>query len=158
MKMEKFQHALLSVLHIHCPLWVFVFLLLPLLCRCENNVYHVNPFRSYVGPRPTWFSSSAPMSGDVRHFFCCVCAPAPLSEPFRHFSSCTTDFSQQIAQVILFLFHGSYAVGRKTGWERVKCFESLPSSDLDWKIGCYDWGFSCFSSLSSCGYWRGTSE
>ena len=40
---------------------------------------HLNPFRSYVGPRPTlWFSHSAPMSGDVRHFFFCVCSPAPL--------------------------------------------------------------------------------
>jgi hypothetical protein len=64
-------------------------------------------------------------------FLCCVCAPAPLSEPVRHFPSCTTDFSQQVAQVVLFLFHGRYAVGRKIGWERVKCFESLPSSDLD---------------------------
>jgi hypothetical protein len=27
----------------------------------------------------------------------------PLSEPFRRFSSCSTDFSQQIAQVVLFL-------------------------------------------------------
>lgn len=25
MRMEKFQHALLSVLHIHCPLWVVLF-------------------------------------------------------------------------------------------------------------------------------------
>jgi hypothetical protein len=28
----------------------------------------------------------------------------PLSEPLRRFSSCSTDFSQQIAQVVLFLF------------------------------------------------------
>jgi hypothetical protein len=28
----------------------------------------------------------------------------PLSEPLRPFSSCSTDFSQQIAQVVLFLF------------------------------------------------------
>jgi hypothetical protein len=35
----------------------------------------VNPFRSYVGPRPTVrFYSSAPMSEDVRHGFCCVCS------------------------------------------------------------------------------------
>jgi hypothetical protein len=27
----------------------------------------------------------------------------PLSEPVRRFSSCSTDFSQQIAQVVLFL-------------------------------------------------------
>jgi len=27
-----------------------------------------------------------------------------LSEPIRHFSSCSTEFSQQIAQVVLFLF------------------------------------------------------
>ena len=54
-------------------------------------------------------------------FFCCVCAPAPLSEPVRRFSSCSTDFSQQIAQVVLFLFLGRYAVGRKIGLERVNC-------------------------------------
>jgi hypothetical protein len=37
----------------------------------------INPFRSYIGPRPTvWFSSSAPMSEDVRNGFCCVCSPA----------------------------------------------------------------------------------
>jgi hypothetical protein len=28
----------------------------------------------------------------------------PLSEPVRRFSSCSTDFSQQIAQFVLFLF------------------------------------------------------
>jgi hypothetical protein len=28
----------------------------------------------------------------------------PLSEPVRRFSSCSTDFSQHIAQVVLFLF------------------------------------------------------
>jgi hypothetical protein len=28
----------------------------------------------------------------------------PLSEPVRRFSSCNTDFSQQIAQAVLFLF------------------------------------------------------
>jgi hypothetical protein len=28
----------------------------------------------------------------------------PLSEPVRRFSSCSMDFSQQIAQVVLFLF------------------------------------------------------
>jgi hypothetical protein len=46
------------------------------------------------------FSYSAPMSEDVRHVFCCV---RPLSEPVRRFSSCT-EFSQQIAQAVLFLF------------------------------------------------------
>ena len=59
------------------------------------------------------------MSGDVQHFFCCVCAPTPLSEPVRRFSSCSTDFSQRIAQVVLFLFLGRYAVDRKIGLERV---------------------------------------
>jgi hypothetical protein len=48
------------------------------------------------------FSSSAPMSEDVRRGFCCVCSPG--SEPVRRFSSCSTAFSQQIAQVVLFLF------------------------------------------------------
>jgi hypothetical protein len=28
----------------------------------------------------------------------------PLSEPVRRFSSCSTDFSQQVAQTVLFLF------------------------------------------------------
>jgi hypothetical protein len=28
----------------------------------------------------------------------------PLSEPVRRFSSCSTDFSQQIDQVVLFMF------------------------------------------------------
>jgi hypothetical protein len=28
----------------------------------------------------------------------------PLSEPVRRFSSCSVDFSEQIAQVVLFLF------------------------------------------------------
>jgi hypothetical protein len=67
----------------------------------------------------------------------------PLSEPVRHFSSCSTDFSQHIAQVVLFLFlrvfsfktvgqlqvihqpfycpkqirAGEYAVGRKLDWK-----------------------------------------
>jgi hypothetical protein len=34
-------------------------------------------------------------------FIAFVC---PLSEPVRRFSSCSLDFSQQIAQVVLFLF------------------------------------------------------
>jgi hypothetical protein len=29
----------------------------------------------------------------------------PMSEPVRRFSSCSTDFSQQIAQVVLVLLH-----------------------------------------------------
>jgi hypothetical protein len=33
-----------------------------------------------------------------------VASVRPLSEPVRRFSSCSTDFSQQIAQVVLFLF------------------------------------------------------
>jgi hypothetical protein len=71
----------------------------------------------------------------------------PLSEPVRRFSSFSTDFSEQIAQVLLFLFlyvflfynsriitsnlptsfrpkqirAGEYAVGRKIGLERVNC-------------------------------------
>jgi hypothetical protein len=37
----------------------------------------INPFRSYVEPRPImWFSCFAPMSEGVRHDFCCVCSPA----------------------------------------------------------------------------------
>jgi len=51
----------------------------------------INPFWSYVGPRPTlWFSCSAPISEDVWHvFFGWVCSPAPLSELVRRFSSCS---------------------------------------------------------------------
>jgi hypothetical protein len=41
-----------------------------------------NPFRSYIRPRPkVWFSSSAPMSEEVRHGFCCVCSPAVAACP-----------------------------------------------------------------------------
>ena len=36
----------------------------------------------------------------LRLFACCW----GLSEPVRHFSSCSTDFSQQIVHVVLFLF------------------------------------------------------
>jgi hypothetical protein len=47
-----------------------------------QNYNTLNPFRSYVGPRQTvWFSSSAPMSEDVRHGFCCVCSPAVKACP-----------------------------------------------------------------------------
>jgi hypothetical protein len=42
-----------------------------------NSCLYINPFRSYVEPRPTvWYFFSAPMSEDVRHCFCCVCSPA----------------------------------------------------------------------------------
>jgi hypothetical protein len=47
--------------------------------RTMANVQYMplNPFRSYIGPRPiVWFSCSAPMSEDVRQSFCCVCSPA----------------------------------------------------------------------------------
>jgi hypothetical protein len=50
-------------------------------------------FRSDVRRRPT-------------RYFCYICSPAPLSEPVRHFSWRSSDFSQQIAQVVLFLFVG----------------------------------------------------
>jgi hypothetical protein len=58
------------------------------LMNYQTQWHRVNPFRSYVGPRPTlWFSCS------------------------WHFSSCPTDFSQQIAQVVLFLFFSFKTVG-----------------------------------------------
>jgi hypothetical protein len=51
------------------------------------NQIKINPFRSYIGPRPTvWFSSSATMSEDVQHSFflrlfaCC----RSLSDAFPH--------------------------------------------------------------------------
>jgi hypothetical protein len=73
----------------------------------------INPFRSCVGPRPTlWFSCSTPMSEDVQHVFV---APAPMSEPVRRFSSCSMDFGQHIAQVVLFLFLGRPCVLMWTG-------------------------------------------
>jgi hypothetical protein len=74
--------------------------------RARNLTVKVlfNPFWSYIGPRPTvWFSSSAPMSEDVRRGFCCVCSPAVGACPT--ICSCSTDFSQQIAQVVLFCFY-----------------------------------------------------
>jgi hypothetical protein len=62
------------------PTWLkslHIQLVLPMAWDCNG----INPFRSCVGPRPTlWFSCS------------------------RRFSSCSTDFSQQITQVVLFLF------------------------------------------------------
>jgi hypothetical protein len=72
--------------------------------RFQITVYNsINPFRSYIGPRPTvLFSSSDPMSEDVRHAF--VAFVRLLSEPVRRFSSCSTDFSQQIAQVVYMFF------------------------------------------------------
>jgi hypothetical protein len=40
-----------------------------------SAVMYINPFRSYVGPRPTLrFSFSTPMSENVRHIFFCLCA------------------------------------------------------------------------------------
>jgi hypothetical protein len=43
----------------------------------SGNLWDFNPFRSYIGPRPRlWFSSSDPLSEDVRHGFCCVYSPA----------------------------------------------------------------------------------
>jgi hypothetical protein len=98
-------------------------------------------FCSNVGRRPT-------------RFFCVCGPPAPLSELVRCFSSCSMDFSQQIAQVVLFLFlsrpcvlmwtgdcalysrgcactkirAGAYAVGRKIGLERVIYIITLVSS------------------------------
>jgi hypothetical protein len=47
------------------------------LCNFLQEKWDISRFRSYVEPRPTvWFSSSAPMSEEVRHGFCCVCSSA----------------------------------------------------------------------------------
>jgi hypothetical protein len=79
----------------------------------SSNQGPINPFRSYVRPRPTlWFSCSAPMSEDIRHIFV---VPASLSETVRRFSSCSTDFGQQTTQVVLFLFLGRPCVLMWTG-------------------------------------------
>jgi hypothetical protein len=81
-----------------------------------NQSKNVNPFRSYIGPRPTvWFSCSAPMSEDVRHGFCCIFSPGDtaciLGKPLRNMCSShfmlykfllTTDASS--AQVTLLVF------------------------------------------------------
>jgi hypothetical protein len=49
----------------------------------ESTCTHVNPFRSYIGPRPTvLFLSSVQMSEDVRQGFRCVCSPAVGACPF----------------------------------------------------------------------------
>jgi len=110
-------------------------------CITYSKHMNINPFQSYVGPRPTlWFSPSAPMSGDVRHFFCCVCVPAPLLEPVRRFSSRSTDFCQQIAQVVAFLFLGRYAVGKKIGFERVN-YNILT-------VSLYKWSTQSWSMLT----------
>ena len=122
---------------------------LPVLGDYVPIISRINPFRSYVGPRPTlWFSSSALMSGDVRHrFFCCVCAPAPRSEPVWRFSSCSTDFSQQRAQVVLFLFLGRYAVGRKIGLERVNCISAIPG--VCHSVWTTVW-YACWNETPNC--------
>jgi hypothetical protein len=61
------------------------------LIKTDNFWKHnyINPFRSYVGPRPTlWFSCSAPMSEDVRHVFVAFVARPlrcrSLSDTFPH--------------------------------------------------------------------------
>jgi len=96
--------------HFMVTLHVWDMLLEVLLSECP---LYFNPFGSYIGPCPTlWFSCSAPMSEDVRHVFV---APTPLSEPVWCFSLCSTDFGQQIAQVVLFLFHSRPCVLMWTG-------------------------------------------
>jgi hypothetical protein len=65
--------------------------------------------RGLTHPDPT---SDLVQQYDFRVLFRCrktsdtilVAFVRPLSEPVRRFSSCSTDFSQQIAQVVLFLF------------------------------------------------------
>ena len=62
-------------------------------------------------------------------FFCCVCAPAPLSEPVRRFSSCSMNFSQQIAQVVL-CFSAGMRLAEKLDWKGLNwlqnvCFDFL---------------------------------
>jgi hypothetical protein len=54
---------------------------LSIFIKCSTSAtalqFVINPFLSYIGPRPTVrFFSSAPMSENVRHCFCCVCSPA----------------------------------------------------------------------------------
>jgi len=98
----------------------------------------INPFRSYVGPCPIlWFSSSAPMLGDVGHFFCCVCTPAPLLEPVWRLSSCSTDFSRQRAQDVLLLFLGRPRVLMWTGdcaFYLRSCASFLPRINKSWGV------------------------
>jgi hypothetical protein len=55
-----------------------------------------NLVRQYDFPVPLWCRKASDT------IF--VAFVRPLSEPVRRFSSCSTDFSQQIAQVVLFLF------------------------------------------------------
>jgi hypothetical protein len=51
--------------------------------QCTKEFFlFINSFRSYVEPHPTvWFSSSAPMSEDIQHSFCCICSPAVRACP-----------------------------------------------------------------------------
>jgi hypothetical protein len=60
-----------------------------------------NPFRHYDFPVLFQCRKMSDM-----FFFCCVCSPTSLLEPFQRFPSRRTDFSQQIAQAVLFLFLG----------------------------------------------------
>jgi hypothetical protein len=61
--------CLVCILSVVCGVWSRCFMV-------------INSFRSYIRPRPTvWFSSSAPMSEDVRHGFRCVCSPSVRACP-----------------------------------------------------------------------------
>jgi hypothetical protein len=77
--------------------------------------YHINPLKTKR--RLLYLTLSEPMSDLVRQYdfpvpLRCrktsdtvfVAFVRPLSEPVRRFSSFSTDFAQQIAQVVLFLF------------------------------------------------------
>jgi hypothetical protein len=69
----------------------FIFMLFLTLSDPTSNLVRQYDFRVPLRCRKT--------SDTVFVAFVC-----PLSEPVRRFSSCSTDFSQQVAQVVLFLF------------------------------------------------------
>jgi hypothetical protein len=87
------------------------------LVRFFMKSWFLSAFRNYVGKIQVSLPLSDPTSDLVRQYdfpvpFRCrkksdtvfVAFVCPLSEPVRRFYSCSTDFSQQIAQVVLFLF------------------------------------------------------
>jgi hypothetical protein len=61
----------------------------------------VNPFRSSIVRQ---YDFPVPLQCRKTSDAVFIAFLRPLSEPVRRFSSCSTDFSQQIARVLLFLF------------------------------------------------------
>jgi hypothetical protein len=84
---SKRSGALCPVQHVFC---------LCSLCSLTLSDSTSNFVRQYDFPVPFWCRKTSDMAF--------VAFVRPLSEPVRRFSSCSMDFNQQIAQVVLFLF------------------------------------------------------